>query len=111
VRPIASAISRFEFLGLKTPEVLAKRPADQRGPIHSSPPGSSIRGAEQRRIQHDLNSLHAVEHTPQSDQQSIAVSWRKVYNPQVVNFNLRSNACISTHLNKFCNEASGCFSL
>jgi hypothetical protein len=50
--------------------VLAKRVPDQRRTIHSRPSGSSVCGAEQRRIQYDLYGFHTVEYTPQSNQQS-----------------------------------------
>jgi hypothetical protein len=50
--------------------MLAKRVPDQRRTIHSRPSGSSVCGAEQRRIQYDLYGFHTVEYTPQSNQQS-----------------------------------------
>jgi len=78
VLPIALAISRLELLGLETPEVFAKRLPNQCGTIDSSTPRSPICGAEQGRVQYDLNSFHTVEHTPQCGQQSIAACCGKV---------------------------------
>lgn len=73
---VAPAVAGLKFPCLQTLQVLAQRSADQRRTVHPRPPGGSIRGAEQCRIQDNLYGFHTVEYTPHLTQQSIARYWR-----------------------------------
>jgi hypothetical protein len=55
---ITPAVAGLKLPPLKTLPMLAKRVPDQYRTIHLRPSGSSICGAEQRRIQYDLNGFH-----------------------------------------------------
>ena len=69
---VAPAVASLKLPCLKALQMLAKRVPDQLRTIHSRPSGSSVCGAEQRRIQYNLYGFHTVECTPQSNQQSTA---------------------------------------
>jgi|GEM_PF-2509259 len=79
---VAPAVAGLKFPCLETFQVTAQRIADQRRTVHPRPLGGSIRGAEQCRIQYNLDSFHTVESTLHWTQQSIVRCRRLTRHPR-----------------------------